>query len=147
MPSRSRILAITAALMAAGAISGALSGAVAMTVAVLVYLRALPNAQLLALSAPLGAVIGAATLPALGWAFLREVPLRAAVVGTAVGIALGGAVGLLIGAGAVNPYVPFSVFQPPFPQCAMGAVTGAALAAGGMYRYFRRRVRVIAHAG
>jgi hypothetical protein len=84
-----------------------------MTVAVITYLRTPPNTTLLALSAGLAAGIGAVTLPLLGWAFLRAVPLRAAIVGTSIGTALGAAVGLLVGARAVNPYAPFSVFLPP----------------------------------
>src|SRR5688572_18424408 len=104
MPSRSRITRITAALEVAGAISGAFGGAVAMTAAVLTYFRTVPNATLLALSAGVGALIGALTLPLLGWAFLRDVPLRTAIAGTGIGTAVGGTIGLLVGASAVNPY-------------------------------------------
>jgi hypothetical protein len=147
MPSRSRIAEITATLVFAGAISGASGGAFAMTAAVLTFLRTTPNAALLALSAAVGAVIGAPTLPVLGWVFLRDVPLRAAITGTGIATAVGGTVGLLVGASAVNPYVPFSVFLPPFPQCAVGGVVGATLAAGGMRAYFRRQARIRVHAG
>ena len=139
MTRTARVLGITAALGAAGAITGALSGVIAMTVAVLLYLEVLPDARLIALSAKLGAAIGALALPALGWALLRTVPLRAAVIGTSVGVVLGGAAGLLMGASSVNPYLPFTVSRSPFPECAAGAVLGAAVMAGGLRAFARRR--------
>jgi hypothetical protein len=118
-----------------------------MTAAVLTYLRTTPNATLLAISAGVGALIGALALPVLGWAFLRDVPLRVAIAGTSIGTAFGGTIGLLVGAGAVNPYLSFSLFLPPFPQCAVGGIVGATVAAGGMHAYFRRQARINAHAG
>jgi hypothetical protein len=133
------MLAITAALGAAGAVTGALSGVIAMTAAVLISFRVLPDARLAGLGAELGAAIGALALPALGWALLRTVPLRAAVIGTSVGVVVGGAAGLLVGAASVNPYVPFTVSRSPFPECAVGAVLGAAVMAGGLRAYARRR--------
>jgi hypothetical protein len=138
MDRRSRILIVTTALVLAGLVSGAASGVAAMIAAMLLYLRVLPDARLLALSAGLGATIGAVALPVLGWAALRTVPLRAAVIGTSLGAALGGAIGLLVGAGSVNPYVPFSVSRSPFPECAMGAVAGAAFAAAALHVWSRR---------
>jgi hypothetical protein len=130
-----------------GAISGAFAGAVAMTAATLVYLLTLPSVALLGLGAGVGAMIGTLSLPVLAWAFLRHVPLRVAIVGTGIGTAVGGAAGLLLGASAVNPYVPFSLFLAPFPQCAVGGVLGATLAAGGAHAYYRRQARISAHAG
>ena len=102
MPSRSRITRITAALVFAGAISGASGGAVAMTAAVLAYFRT-PPMMLLASKAPgAGALIGARTLPLLGWAFLGDVPLRTVIGGTGIGTAVGATIGLLGGASAVT---------------------------------------------
>jgi Mg/Co/Ni transporter MgtE len=141
------MLAITAALGAAGAVTGAVSGVIAMTVAVLVYLGVLPDARLIGLGAELGAAIGALALPLLGWALLRTVPLRAAVIGTSVGVVLGGAAGLLVGAASVNPYVPFTVSRSPFPECAVGAVVGAAVMAAGLRAYARRGAQRRADSG
>jgi len=132
-----RVIAITSGLVLAGGISGALSGILAIEVAVLIYVRTFAPLQLLSASSVIGAVFGAIVAPVLAWSALRRVPLGRAIAGIAVGAGLGGAIGVLAGASAVNPYVPFAINLPPVPQGLLGAFVGAALAAG----YLRIRSR------
>ena len=130
MPVQTRVIAITSGLVLAGAVTGALSGVLAIEVAVVVYLRSLAPFQLLGASSVIGAVFGAVVAPVLAWSALRHVPLGRATAGIAIGAGIGGALGVLAGAGAVNPYVPFAFTLPPVPQGLAGALAGAAFAAG-----------------
>lgn len=125
-----RVIAITSGLVLAGAVSGAFSGVLAIEAAVLIFLRTLAPLQIVGASCAIGALFGSVVAPVLAWTTLRRVPLGRAIAGIAVGSGLGGAIGVLVGAGAVNPYVPFALALPPVPQGLLGALAGAALAAG-----------------
>jgi len=132
MAHQTRVIAITSGLVVAGAISGAFSGVLAIEAAVLIVLRTLPPLQILGASCAIGALFGSVVAPVLAWGILRRVPLGRAITGIAIGSGLGGAIGVLVGAGAVNPYVPFALNLPPVPQGLLGAAVGAGLAAGNL---------------
>lgn len=130
MTSPTRVIAITSGLVLAGAISGALSGVLAIEAAVLIFLQTFATLKMVGASSAIGALFGAVVAPVLAWSALRRVPLGRAIAGIAVGAGLGGAIGVLVGAGSVNPYAPFAIDLPPVPQGLAGALGGAALAAG-----------------
>ena len=110
MAAPSRVVAVTAGLMLAGAALGALCGVVTVapvTVGAAINARTWNDwSGILLLSATAGAVGGVAGTvlgPILAWTFLRRVPLgrvfRTAVIGTLVGSLAGCAV-------MVNPLLP-----------------------------------------
>jgi len=82
-------------------------------------------------------------------------PRRGASAGIAAGVGavMGGpagpvlAWGLLVGASAVNPYVPFSVYRAPVPQGVLGAIAGALIAAAWLRLSQRRHAGPGAGAG
>jgi len=146
LPIQKRILGVTTALALGGAVSGALSGALVIEAAVLLLLSDFAPPIWIAASSAIGAVFGTVVAPALAWSLLRRVPIGRAIAGIAVGAGLGGAVGVLMGAAAVNPYVPFAINQAPIPQGASGALLGAILAAATL-RVLSRRSGISQRAG
>jgi hypothetical protein len=131
-----RVLLITGGLALAGAISGALFGALALQAAAIIYLRGMAPLALMTSASTIGAAFGAVVAPALAWMTLRRVPLGRAVVGISVGAGIGGAIGILAGAGAVNPYVTLALTLPPVPHGLAGALAGSVIAAAILrFRY------------
>jgi hypothetical protein len=129
MRSPIHIARVAAALAVGGAVSGALSGAFVIEAAVVVLLRAFAPLSWLGVSSIIGAGLGAVVAPGLAWGLLRHVPIGRAMASIATGIGIGGAIGVVLGVSAVNPYVPLAVNRAPVPQGFVGALIGAALAA------------------
>ena len=77
MSRASRILAVTAGLIALGAICGALLGALVFLgiVGLSEGFRFAPLGAVLAVGAGVGAPVGAVLAPILGWTLLRHVPI------------------------------------------------------------------------
>jgi len=132
-----RVIGITSGLVLAGAMTGSLSGAAAIVFAALLLLHAFPPLALLGPSAAIGAAFGAIVAPVGAWTALRQVPLGRAIAGIAIGAGLGGAMGVLMGASAVNPYVPMALTLAPVPQGLAGGLLGAVVASA----YLRWRSR------
>jgi len=128
MPTIARIIAVTSGLSVAGSICGALSGATALAVAYFAVLRHLAPVGLLTVSGLIGAAFGAVAAPTLAWVLLRHVALGRALMSIACGSGVGGAIGMVVGANSVNPYVPLALNRPPVPQGLTGAAIGAVLA-------------------
>src|SRR5690242_3169927 len=128
MSIRLRIVTVTAGLVLAGALSGAVSGIAAIEVAVLTVMQALAPSKLAGLSSAMGAAFGAIVAPTLAWAALRQVPIGRAIIATAAGAGLGGAVGILVGASMFNPYYPLVFVPTPVRQGLIGALVGATVA-------------------
>jgi len=94
-------------------------------------------------AAAIGAAFGAIVAPVLAWSTLRRVPLGLAIVGISVGAGIGGAIGVLLGAGAVNPYVPLALTLAPVPQGVTGAFVGSVIATAFLrFRYRSARISV-----
>lgn len=132
-----RILAVTSGLALAGAVSGALSGVLVIQAIIISLAGTLAPRQSVAASCAIGGIFGAVVAPALAWSLLRRVAVGRAIIGIAAGAGLGGAIGVLVSANFVNPYVPFAINRPPIPQAVIGALMGATLAAA----YLRVRSR------
>jgi len=133
-----RVALITIGLAFAGAVSGAVSGFVALQAAAATYLRTGAPPALSAGASVIGATLGAFVAPTFAWSLLRSVSLGLAVSGIAAGAGIGGAIGILVGAGSVNPYVPLALNLPPVPQGISGALLGAALVAAYLKCRFNR---------
>jgi hypothetical protein len=101
MTRATRILAVTAGLVVAGAVFGAVAGAVAFGIVVLLARQTTAGSALgmLAFPAFFGAVIGAVAAPTAGWLLLRTVPLGRAVGWTTLGAVTGGMGGWLLATG------------------------------------------------
>lgn len=101
MARASRVLAVTAGLVAAGAGAGALAGAA--VAGLIATVLAGPGAALdpdsLGFGATFGAVLGAGLLPVAGWLLMRRVPLGRALLGTAAGAVGGGLIGWFVPVG------------------------------------------------
>jgi hypothetical protein len=94
MNRSTRIVAVTAGLLVAGAVAGALAADAALLIAVATTDGFGPMpADALAFVAALGALFGGVLLPITAWLFLRRVPLGLALLGTVLGTIAGGALG------------------------------------------------------
>lgn len=93
-----RVLAVTAGLVLTGGLVGGLCGAatLALVLAVMGEGKAAVDPGLLSIAAAFGAVVGAVFAPLMSWLFLRHVPLGRAIVQTALGTIIGGAIGFVL---------------------------------------------------
>lgn len=117
-----RILAVTATLAGIGAAVGALLGMVA--IAFVGFLRegptgALESQKLFPVAAFMGGSVGVLLGPLSAWTLMRHVPIWKAIVGTAVGTAMGFVVGSWLG----------RVFHVTLDWALYGSVLGFLLAA------------------
>jgi len=96
--SSTRILAVTAALLASGAAFGALAAVAAAAIGFPITGQTFgqQGMSVLPLVAGAGAVLGAPLLPVTMWLFLRRVPLGLALLGTFVGAVAGGVGGWIL---------------------------------------------------
>jgi hypothetical protein len=94
MVSPRRVLAVTAGLILTGMVVGALCAGVALALVMAArgQWRAVFDPALWALAAAVGGAIGSVAAPLMSWLFLRRVPLGRAIVQTALGTIIGGAV-------------------------------------------------------
>jgi hypothetical protein len=90
--------------MVAGGVMGAICGLLLLLVPWLVMegFRVVPDGGVLLVGAAFGGAVGAVAAPALSWGLLRHVALGRAIVHTAVGTLLGGALGWAL---ARNPWL------------------------------------------
>lgn len=119
--STTRILAVTAVLLAFGAAFGALAAVAAAAIGFPITGQTFDQQgmSVLPLVAGAGAVLGAPLLPVTMWLFLRRVPLGLALLGTFVGAVAGGV------AGWVLPGYPDDVmWGPPVALLSLQSVHG-----------------------
>lgn len=90
-----RALLVTLGLVAAGGLVGAACGALAFAL-VLAVVGGPLEPGLLAIGGAFGAVTGTVVAPLVSWLLLRHVPLGRAIVQTALGTILGGAIGFFL---------------------------------------------------
>ena len=90
-----RALLVTMGLVAAGGLVGAACGALAFAI-VLGVVGGPLEPGLLAIGGAFGAVTGTIVAPLVSWLLLRHVPLGRAIVQTALGTILGGAIGFFL---------------------------------------------------
>jgi hypothetical protein len=90
-----RALVVTLGLVAAGGLVGAACGALAFAL-VLALVGGPLEPGLLAIGGAFGAVTGTIVAPLVSWLLLRHVPLGRAMVQTALGTILGGAIGFFL---------------------------------------------------
>ncbi|MGH7528136.1 MAG: hypothetical protein ACREMX_15685 [Gemmatimonadales bacterium] len=104
MISVKRVLAVTAGLVLTGVVVGAACGGIAIALVAVLSgdWRSALRPGLWTLGGVVGAVIGAVVAPVMSWLLLRHVPLGRAILQTAVGTILGGALGLRL---TTNPFV------------------------------------------
>ena len=92
-----RALVVTLGLAGAGALVGAVCGVVALAIVLgLAGERRLLDPDLLTIGGAFGAVTGAIFAPVMSWLLLRHVPLGRAILHTAIGAIVGGAIGFFL---------------------------------------------------
>jgi hypothetical protein len=114
-PRLQRIVGVTLGLVLTGAVVGALCGAIALSIALSIGERTLEffDRDIWAIGGGFGAAIGAVVAPLFSWLLLRYVPLGKAILHSAIGTIIGGALFFAL---------------PPGPL--IGALLGFGLAAG-----------------
>lgn len=130
--SSTRILAVTAALLAFGAAFGALAAVAAAAIGFPITGQTFGQRgmSVLPLVAGAGAVLGAPLLPVTMWLFLRRVPLGLALLGTFVGAVAGGVAGwALPGAPDDLTMASVSLLSLQSVHAMIGGAVGFALAA------------------